>query len=193
MPKQPINYSNTTIYKIVCNDLNINDTYVGHTTDFIRRKYKHKSNCSNPNSIKYNYKIYKKIRENGGWDNWNMLEIEKYSCKNENEAKIRERYWYELLQSNLNSFLPIKNENEVKQYHQEYRDSHKENNKEYQKIYQNENKEQIKEQRKEYFQKNKNIILESIICECGKKYTKCHYKRHCESIKHQEYLKNINN
>ena len=48
----------------------------------------------------------------------------------------------------------------------------------------------LKEQKKEYFQKNKSHILESIICECGKKYTKCHYKRHGETNRHQEYLKN---
>jgi hypothetical protein len=89
MPKQPINYENTIIYKIVCNNLNINDCYVGHTTDFTRRKYK-------------------------------------------------------------------------------------------------------QEQRKEYFQKNKHHILQSIICECGKAYTKCHYKRHIETNRHQEYLKNKN-
>ena len=45
MPKTKINYENAIIYKIVCNDLNIKDLYVGHTTDFIRRKYDHKKRC----------------------------------------------------------------------------------------------------------------------------------------------------
>ena len=192
MPKQPINYENTIIYKIVCNNLNINDCYVGHTTDFTRRKYKHKQNCEVLNNPKYNFKIYKIIRENGGWDNWSMIEIEKYNCKTENEAKMRERYWYEKLQSNLNSFIPIKTEIEHKEYQKLYRETHKESNKEYQELYQIENKEKIKEQRKEYFQKNKHHILQSIMCECGKAYTKCHYKRHIETNRHQEYLKNKN-
>lgn len=191
MPKKEINYKNTVIYKIVCNNLNVKDCYVGHTTDFIRRKYKHKENCNNPNNLKYNFKIYEIIRENGGWENWNMIEIEKYICEDENEARMRERYWYEILQPKLNSFVPIKTDSENKQYHKNYRDTHKENNKEYQKNYQLENKEKIKQQRKEYFQNSKNILLEPIICECGKKYTKIHYNRHCETIKHQKYLKNI--
>ena len=43
MPKNNINYSNTIIYKIVCNDLNIKDLYRGSTTDFHNRKSNHKS------------------------------------------------------------------------------------------------------------------------------------------------------
>lgn len=38
MPKLPINYSNTHFYKIVCKNADIKDCYVGHTTDFKRRK-----------------------------------------------------------------------------------------------------------------------------------------------------------
>ena len=50
MPKLPIDYSKTIIYKIVCNDTNITDCYVGHTTDITRRKAHHKCSCNNPNS-----------------------------------------------------------------------------------------------------------------------------------------------
>jgi hypothetical protein len=42
MPKKLIDYSKTIIYKIVCNDLNIKDVYVGHTTNFIKSKALHK-------------------------------------------------------------------------------------------------------------------------------------------------------
>ena len=37
MPKQIIDYSKNIIYKMVCNDLNVKDVYVGHTTNFINR------------------------------------------------------------------------------------------------------------------------------------------------------------
>ena len=40
------------------------------------------------------------IRENEGWNNWSMIEIEKYPCNDKNEACARERYWYELLNAN---------------------------------------------------------------------------------------------
>jgi len=47
MPKIPIDYSKTIIYKIVCNDLNVKDCYVGHTINMTKRKWAHKSRCHN--------------------------------------------------------------------------------------------------------------------------------------------------
>ncbi len=76
MPRTPIDYSKTVIYKIVCNDLSITDCYVGSTTDFTKRKCKHKSLC-----LKSDMKLYSFIRNNGNWENWAMLEIEKVSMQ----------------------------------------------------------------------------------------------------------------
>ncbi len=42
MPKVEIDYSTTIIYKITCNDSNVTDKYVGHTTNFVQRKHAHK-------------------------------------------------------------------------------------------------------------------------------------------------------
>ena len=97
------NYTNTIIYKIVCNDLNITDCYVGHTTHFIKRKQKHKHSCNVMTNKKYNLKIYMAIRANGGWVNWSMIEIEKFPCLDANEAKAREHHYYELFHAKLNS------------------------------------------------------------------------------------------
>ena len=103
MPKDNIDYSNTIIYKIYCIDEAITDTYVGHTTQFIQRKHHHKSSCNNSKNV---LKIYKTIRENGGWDNWNMIELAKYNCKDSTEARIKEQQHYEELNSTLNSCPP---------------------------------------------------------------------------------------
>jgi hypothetical protein len=97
------------MYKIVCNDLNVKDVYVGHTTDFTKRETRHKYDCINHNSKKRNLKVYETIRVNGGWENWTMIEIEKYPCHDKNEARARERYWYELLNANLNMICPTLN------------------------------------------------------------------------------------
>ena len=102
MPKLPTDYSKTIIYKIVCKDINIKDFYVAQTTDFIRRQYKHKYDCNNPNSKKYNKYVYKFIRNNGGWQNWDMIEIEKYNCNGIAGAWERETYWLEELKPTLN-------------------------------------------------------------------------------------------
>jgi hypothetical protein len=120
MPKAEIDYSNTIIYKIFCKDESVNDVYVGHTTNFTKRKYMHKNCCTNLNN---KIKIYNIIRDNGGWDNWEMVEIAKYNCKDHTEARIKEQEHYELLKSSLNSCNPYVDKTKYfcklcnKQYH----------------------------------------------------------------------------
>jgi len=66
MPKTPIDYSKSVIYKI--EHLEKPDLlYVGSTTDFIRRKAEHKSSCNNNKDKLYNSKVYEMIRANDGW------------------------------------------------------------------------------------------------------------------------------
>ena len=103
MPKENIDYSNTIIYKIYCKDDTIKDKYIGHTTNFSQKKYAHKVAC---NKLENVLKIYKIIRVNGGWDNWDMIEIAKYNCKDAIEARIKEQEHYLLEQSTLNSVPP---------------------------------------------------------------------------------------
>ena len=100
MPKDVVDYSNTIIYKIYCKNEMVTDIYVGHTTNFTKRKYQHKIACNNSKDTS---KICKIINDNGGWDNWNMVEIEKCNCKNSTEAKIKEQYHYEELKASSNS------------------------------------------------------------------------------------------
>jgi len=134
MPKIEIDYSKTIIYKLVCNDLTVTDLYVGHTTNFTKRKGKHKHACCNENDRDYNFKVYQFIRENGGWENWNMIQIEEHCCNNRREAEARERYWYEQLKANLNTFYPARtfeewvalNKAELKEYSKQYREANKE-------------------------------------------------------------------
>jgi len=103
MPKNIVDYSNTIIYKILCKDETIKDVYVGHTTNFIQRKYAHKIACNNLNNT---LKIYNTIRSNGGWENWDMVEIAKYSCKDATEARIKEQHHYNDINASLNSCPP---------------------------------------------------------------------------------------
>jgi len=164
MPRLPIDYSKTIIYKIVCNDLNICDVYVGSTTDFIRRKGKHKSVCNSEKSKGYNRKVYQTIRANGGWNNFSMIEIEKYPCIDSNEAHARERYYLELLNANLNIKIPsrtmqeycIDNKEKIAERKKKYREVNKDKMKEYRDV----NKDKIKEQNKEYREVNKEKITE---------------------------------
>jgi hypothetical protein len=165
MPKKIIDFSKTIIYKIVCNDLNITDVYVGHTTNFIKRKALHKSNCNNINGKSYNLKIYNTIRNNGGFENWSMIEIEKFQdCNDINEASAKERYYYEVLNAKLNTNCPGRN---VKEYNKEYYED---------------NKDKINAIKKTHY-----------ICDiCNGNYTHNHRAQHFKSIKHQIALNNNN-
>ena len=105
MPKIVTDYSNTIIYKITCKDQEIKDVYVGHTTDFVRRKNAHKQCSNNPKSS--NCKLYNTIREKGGWDSWNMEIINFFKCKNHYEARQKEQEYFVSLNANLNSIEPL--------------------------------------------------------------------------------------
>ena len=110
MTKKNSDYSTTIIYKITCKDPSINELYVGHTTDFVKRKYQHKEACNN--TTMYNCKLYKVIRENGGWDNWTMEMITFFKCKNLYEAKQKEQQYFISLNATLNSVEPFPNKKE---------------------------------------------------------------------------------
>jgi hypothetical protein len=166
MPRKPIDYSNTIIYKICCRDVTITDVYVGHTTNFTQRKYGHKHNCTNPESSQHNFRVYQFIRDTGGWDNWNMVEIERVCCINENEAVKYEHSYMEQLNSTLNSVhissTHINNEYTNKNEYQQkyakeikYYESNKEKRREYQKQYNEANKERIREYKKQYYESHK--------------------------------------
>jgi hypothetical protein len=107
MPKTTIDYSNTIIYKITCNDSTVRDTYVGHTTNFVQRKHAHKQSCINIKSINYKCKLYENIRNNGGWSNWKMEIINFFNCRNQYEARQKEQEYFLLLNANLNSIEPL--------------------------------------------------------------------------------------
>ena len=106
-------YSKCQIYKLVCNDPTITDCYVGNTCNWKQRKYNHHSSIHCEAHPDYNIKKSSVIRDNNGWDNWSMILIEDYPCKNRLEAELRERYWFDCLKPTLNSNRPRRLENEL--------------------------------------------------------------------------------
>jgi len=164
-------YSKCLIYKLCCKDLNVKEIYVGSTCNFTRRKGEHKSYCHNDKDRHYHLKVYKFIRDNGGFQNWDMILVEEYPCENKQQKLQRERYWYEELKASLNYDYPARIKKEW------YED-----NKEFVKKYQEANKEKISERKKT-----------KVICECGEEVGKSHLARHKKSQKHLENLSNLNN
>lgn len=197
MPRNPIDYSKTIIYKLCCNDINITEIYIGSTTDFKARKNHHKSNCNNEKCKIYNSKVYQFIRDNGNWDNWNMIEVERYNAIDSNDAKKKERYWIETLKSSLNSEIPSRTKKEWEEDNIEYQKKYYIENKEIfnekaKKYYEN-NIEKINRKHNEYYEINKIKIQEyqkeKITCECGCIIIRTSLTSHRKTKKHQEYLK----
>ena len=163
MPKKPIDFSKTIIYKISKDD----DFYVGSTTDFATRKSHHKSACNNEKGKEYNLKIYRTIRERGGWNEWQMTPLEEYTdCQNKIQARIREEEWRVKLNASLNMRKAYRNIQEYqKQYHKQYRQEHIDDIKKYN--------------------------AKKFECECGSVCGINDKARHEATKKHQRYLASL--
>ena len=112
-----VNFSKSIIYKLCCKDVTVKEIYVGSTANLLKvRKSKHKYSCNNATNKGFNYYVYQYIRKNGGFDNFDIVEIERYPCSDRQELNKRERYWIELLQSTLNKQIPSRTKIEYRQY-----------------------------------------------------------------------------
>ena len=209
-----MDYSKCCIYKKehIEND---NLVYVGHTTNQGKRKTAHKSNCNNENEPKYNLKLYQMLRNNGGWDMFKMVEVEKCPCNDKREAERRENKVMKQLKANMNArqaFLTQEEKIEVhkeykkkyweenkgrfseckKEYSKQYYDMHKENISEKGKQYRDDNNEKIKEREKIYRETHKNKrkekVKEKSTCECGCEITQTNLKRHQSSKSYSDLM-----
>ena len=91
--RQMVNYENACVYKICCRDPLITDIYIGSTCCFKKRKSAHKKACNNENCKQYNLNVYQFIRSNGGFENWSIIEVERYKATDKKDLEKRERYW----------------------------------------------------------------------------------------------------
>ena len=163
------------IYKIYNPDCDY--VYVGSTRNMAVRKKCHKSNCNNVNNSKYNYKVYKTIRENDGWENWYMIPLEVMDNVTKLTAEMREDVYRMNLNATMNSQRATRGLMTREEYNKQYHID---------------NREQILEQRKQYYEDNREQILkhknQKNDCHCGAIYTQSHKARHMKTKKHQAYV-----
>ena len=127
-------------YKLACNDCE--EVYVGKTCNIQNRLYAHKGRCNNINSRGYNSKVYKCIRENGGWEQWLMYIIHEGEYTVEESKNIEKKYVVKY--GTLNSEIP---NNDRQKYMRNF------NQKNYQ-----QNKDALIKRSREFYEKNKDAI-----------------------------------
>ena len=99
-----VNYANSVVYKIMSLDPEIDDVYVGSTTDYKNIKINHKSNCNNQYSRYYNRYVYEFIRKHQGWSNWRILIVKRYpDITSKKELLKKHRKWMRV----LGAFKPV--------------------------------------------------------------------------------------
>jgi len=158
------------IYKLIKKDA-INDDmiYIGSTEDINDRMSKHKYSCNNIKHCKYNYKVYKYIRDNGGWNEWKYEIIDEVEVALREDAGIYEGEYiikYDAI-NKLNDVVAGRCLNKSKnQYHKEKYQRNKEVISQKSKEKYQRNKEVISQKSKEKYQRNK----EKISQKCKEKY-----------------------
>jgi hypothetical protein len=182
------------IYKLYNPDCDY--VYVGSTRDFTTRKSKHKSDCNNVNSEKYNFKVYKTIRDNDGFENWHMVILEIMPDVTKLEAEMQEDCYRVDLNATMNSQRATRGLMTLQEYHKQHNKQYYQDNKEtiqqYKKQHYQDNREQLKEQSKQYRIDNKEQVNEKAkqkcYCDCGGRYTYSCKGRHLQTKKHKSYL-----
>ena len=159
---------------ISCKDQAIADSYIGSTNDIRNRVRCHKSVCHNESAKDHNMRVYRFIRANGGWTNWEVTVLEEFYCDTRMEKTRKERSVIQQVQPTLNQIIPANHQTgdlwDKVAYHKAYG-----------KIYCTENKEAI-------------IIYQK---ERRKKYIHCQYCNHMINLacktSHYKSNKHINN
>jgi len=152
------------MYKICPKNKDLNYCYIGQTTNFTNRKRQHIKNTVTESDKKhYHLKHYETIRQNGGWNDWEIVELEKFNGKTKLEARMREQELIKEHKANLNSVSAFVTEEErsstKKTITEKYRENNKELLKEQTKQYKEEHKEIISEQMKKYRAKHWSCLL----------------------------------
>ena len=156
------NYQNGKIYCI--RNTKSNDIYVGSSCEpySSKRMVKHRSNAKNERDR--NMLLYQKMNDLG-IENFYIELIENYPCESKDQLRAREKHYIREM-ATLNKRIETRTDKEWrednKEYIQEWKKQHYENNKDEinkkSKQYREENKDKIKQRSKNYYEQNKEQI-----------------------------------
>ena len=107
-----MNILTRTIYLLSCKNPLIRDLYVGSTSNLINRSNVHANDALTKNS-----RLYRCIRDTGGFSNWACTPIETI-IGTKLEARIIERHHCEAFHANLNTYKSYRSAAEARVYNQ---------------------------------------------------------------------------
>ncbi len=164
-------FSNCYIYHIVDKESIVH--YVGSTSNLNSRRSKHKYNCRTEKCKEYNFDIYKYIRDNGGFDKFEIIPIQKIeNVSNKTELRIAEQHEinkFSGLKNKIGSYLSeeervIQHTELCKKWNKEHSENkkqwyqaNKEKVAEYNHKYKKTNREKISEYNRKYRQQKKEL------------------------------------
>jgi len=145
-----------SFYKFIhsCNEIK-EFCYVGSTSNVKCRKSEHKSRCNNPDSPKYNTKLYQVMRDNGGFENFKMVILGTRENLTKTEAHMVEEEYRKSENANLNDRRCFLSPEVKKQYNKEYSEAHREESAEYNKKWYEANKDEKAEYNKKWYEAHK--------------------------------------
>ena len=200
-----VNYSNGKIYKIEpIVEHEEGDIYIGSTTklylsqrmDSHRSKYKLWKNGSR--DFTTSFLLFEKY----GIENCNIILIESINANSKDELHAREKHYIKSLKC-VNKVIPTRTKKEyyhdnfdlIREMKIEYKKQNREKLKQKDKEYRDNHKEEIKIRDKKYREANLDKIHafknKKTDCPCGGSYTHCHKALHLRTIKHQNYIKSL--
>lgn len=172
MPRKQ-DFSQSTIYHI-CNTETKDIVYVGSSCNFTQRQRNHKSYCCNKNQKNYNQPIYIHIRENGGFDCFEVIPVSFHCFNNKVQLHIQEQNEIDKYPYAMNKNKAYTTKEETEERRKKYYDEHKKELAEKQMNRYLENKDEINEKRRQV-----------IVCECGMETRTGHKARHEKTKSHQ--------
>tara|TARA_R110000822_G_scaffold147506_1_gene286509 strand:- start:509 stop:925 length:417 start_codon:yes stop_codon:yes gene_type:complete len=137
-------------------------------------------------------KVYKFIRDHGGWENWDLVVIEQIECESKADKLLAERTAMEAIDATLNAQVPGRS---VKEWSAEYYAENKDKILKREAAYYVANKDKIRKRMAGYCAANKDKIknrsAERVRCECGSTHRRSDKARHLKSAKHARLIAQI--
>lgn len=88
------------------NDPDSHEKYVGATLNLRRRRIAHRNNSFNPRTRMYGYKLYKHVRQHGGWKNFDFIRLSTRLVETKTEQDDLELFYINEHDAKLNGGRP---------------------------------------------------------------------------------------